>query len=75
LQQRLELIDLSHHHGVEMRNDFRDDGAQDGADCDIEVGGISGYAAPEMISLGSSKELIQGGWSEGGLDYGSWYYH
>jgi len=62
-----------------MRNDLRnslcdDDTAQDKLDRDIPIGGISDYAAPEMISLGASKNLIQGLNWQGYGDFAHGYY-
>jgi hypothetical protein len=59
------LTALAHTDGV----------AQEKLDREIEAGGVSDYAAPEMVSLGSSKSLIQGYWNEGWVDWADHYKH
>ena len=62
-----------------MRNDISnsirgDNVAQNNRD--IEVGGTSDYAAPEMVSLGRSENLIQGNFYVGFSDSGNqWMWH
>jgi hypothetical protein len=62
-----------------MRNDpsnsvRSDDAAHDKLEREIAIGGISDYAAPEMVSLGASKNLIQGLNWQGYGDFSVSYY-
>jgi hypothetical protein len=60
---------------IALTDFVRDRGTKGKINCDAEAFGISGYAAPEMVSLGSSRSLIQGYWPQGWDEWGSNYKH
>ena len=60
---------------IDLNNSVLSNGAeQDKLDRDTAVERGSDYAAPEMISLGASKNLIQGMNWQGYGDFASGYY-